>query len=154
MCADRKHIFLLQVKGFEAVLFTNDFSREFMTGYHHNIISSQARGVRVLIHPPHTLPEMSRGFNIPPGQEISIHLQMREVTNLCFITVKYKWLWWFDELFYPIDQTDIFIFSCFSMFKRSVIFIIFRHFKKQLHIQHALIKDICMRKGMLLNINL
>ena len=74
--------YISQVKGFEAILYLNDFHRAFMIGYEHNILQSQARGARVLIHPANTLPEMRKGFNIAPGHEVSIHLEAREVREV------------------------------------------------------------------------
>ena len=63
------------MKAVQALLFLNDFSEEMMPEYHPDIKRSEAKGVRVYIHPPNTLPEVSKGFNIPPGHEVKVALK-------------------------------------------------------------------------------
>ena len=76
-----------QVKSVQALLFVNDFAEQFMPFYRPHIHRSESKGVRVYIHPANTLPEMGKGFNIPPGHEVKIGLKATKVgiVKICHI---------------------------------------------------------------------
>ena len=47
-----------------------------------SLSQNQGRGLRVLVHPPNTLPDMSKGFNVAPGHEVQILIEASERYHL------------------------------------------------------------------------
>ncbi len=64
-----------RTNGFATILYLNDFAEDNIKGFPISSMLSYGKGVRVMVHPPGTLPEMDRGFNIPPGHETTVRIR-------------------------------------------------------------------------------
>lgn len=63
------------------LLYLNDFSDQQFPYYQQNVLKSQGKGARVLVHPRGSYPDMSKGFSVPPGNEVLVQLQASVVST-------------------------------------------------------------------------
>ena len=63
------------VRGLTVIVYVDGFDRIHMPSFHASLTHSTAKGVRVKVHSPKTLPDMKSGISISPGTETSFHLK-------------------------------------------------------------------------------
>ena len=64
----------LITRGLQTILYLDNFGYNEMPVFEPNILRSQSIGVRVVIHPRGTLPDIKKGFNVGPGLQTDIRL--------------------------------------------------------------------------------
>ena len=72
------------VSSLSALMYLNDFHELRVPFYVplHNPNIRASRGARILIHEPGSLPDISKGFDVSPGQDVKIELNMEVIRRL------------------------------------------------------------------------
>jgi len=71
-----------QFRAFSAIIYVDDFLENLLANYSLDILDPQAIGMRVMIHPPGTVPNMKLAMNIGPGMDTTITLTQTAQVHL------------------------------------------------------------------------
>ena len=61
-----------RIEGLSALLFLRNINLEFAAGYRMTPFQGYTKGVKVLLHPKGTVPNMVNGFTVAPGKEATV----------------------------------------------------------------------------------
>jgi len=70
------------VRGFSAIIYTNDFQESELTNFNLDIRNSRATGLRVAVHAAGTEPDMKLGMSVAPGMETTMTVSQIKRTRL------------------------------------------------------------------------
>jgi hypothetical protein len=72
----------LNTRGMQTILYLDNFAYSNMSSFEPDLLRSQAAGVRVVIHPRNTLPDLAGGLNVGPGRQNDVVLKANHIKRL------------------------------------------------------------------------
>lgn len=72
----------LQTRGMQTILYLDNFAYSNMSSFEPDLLRSQATGVRVVVHPRDTLPDLAGGLNVGPGQQTDVVVTPTHIERL------------------------------------------------------------------------